>query len=70
MNGSIQVLEMNEWQATVIVDGVRGRYVGDDVCARRIEGNSRHIAHESAEQLGIHPDPPSSDISTVPLVQQ
>jgi hypothetical protein len=23
MDGSIQVLEMNEWQATVIVDGVR-----------------------------------------------
>jgi hypothetical protein len=23
MDGSIQVLEMNDWQATIIVDGVR-----------------------------------------------
>jgi hypothetical protein len=46
------------------VNGVRGQE--NDVLIRRDNIDSRHTARESAEQRDIHPDPPSSDISTVP----
>jgi len=53
---------------SAVVDGVRGQE--DDVWSRRDKVDSRHIARVSAEQLGTHPDLPSSTISTVPLFQQ